>query len=181
MIEAKTYCNYVKGLEKNNVHRVYHDTQYGFPIESDDELFGRLILEINQVGLSWDTILKKQDNFRKAYSNFSIEKVSKYNETDRERLLNDAGIIRNKLKVNAAIHNAQEIIKLQKEYSSFRSWLDNNHSLKIDEWVKLFKKTFKFTGGEITKEFLMSTGYLEGAHDKKCSVLNEVISLNPKR
>src|ERR1044072_3054307 len=100
--------------DKKALHKNYHDKQYGFPIHDDNELFCRLILEINQAGLSWDTILKKEKNFRKAYHNFEIAKVAKYKEKDRARLLNDAGIIRNRLKVDAAIHNANVILQLQK-------------------------------------------------------------------
>lgn len=175
-----SYCDYTKNLEETDVHKVYHDTQYGFPIHDDNELFGRLILEINQAGLSWDTILKKQENFRKAYSNFDIKIVANYDEKERARLLSDAGIIRNKLKVNAAIHNAQKILELQKEFGSFENWLDNHHPKTKEEWVKLFKKTFKFTGGEITNEFLMSTGYLKGAHDEDCPIFEKILALNPK-
>ena len=165
-----SYCTYVSELAADNIHRIYHDTQYGFSIESDDELFGRLLLEINQAGLSWDTILKKQDNFRVAYAGFSIERIAAFDAEDEARLLSDAGIIRNKLKVKAAIHNANQILELQKTYGSFKKWLDSHHPLSHGEWVKLFKKTFKFTGGEITKEFLMSTGYLEGAHSADCPI-----------
>ncbi|MEL6945208.1 MAG: DNA-3-methyladenine glycosylase I, partial [Bacteroidota bacterium] len=154
--------------------------EYGFPIESDNELFGRLLLEINQAGLSWTTILNKKENFRKAYANFDIEKVANFTEEDRERLLQDAGIIRNKLKVNAAIHNAQQILGLQKEYGSFKTWLDHHHPKTKNEWVKFFKKTFKFTGGEITNEFLMSTGYLPGAHNEHCPIYQEVLKHQPK-
>ena len=180
MAETNTYCDYTKNLEEGNVHKIYHDTQYGFPIDSDNELFGRLILEINQAGLSWNTILNKQENFRNAYSNFDIETVAKYDLKERERLLSDAGIIRNKLKVNAAIHNAGVIIELQKEFGSFQNWLDHNHPKTKDEWVKLFKKTFKFTGGEITNEFLMSSGYLKGAHAESCPIYQEILKHNPK-
>ena len=143
-------------------------------------MFGRLILEINQAGLSWNTILVKQDNFRKAYSNFDIFTIANYDEKERERLLNDAGIIRNKLKVNAAIHNANVIINLQKEFGSFLNWLDHHHPKTKEEWVKLFKKTFKFTGGEITNEFLMSSGYLKGAHDETCPIYQKILAMNPK-
>lgn len=170
MDKPTSYCDYVSRLPENDINRIYHDTQYGFPIESDDELFGRLILEINQAGLSWTTILKKQENFRKAYSQFSIEKIANYSQKDRERLLSDAGIIRNKLKVNAAIYNAQQILVLKKDFGSFKNWLDHHHPKTKKEWVKLFKKTFKFTGGEITNEFLMSSGYLPGAHVVSCPV-----------
>ena len=175
-----SYCAYVQKKESNNVHKIYHDTQYGFPIHDDNALFGRLILEINQAGLSWETILNKQENFSAAYSNFDIHTIANYDENDRRRLLSDAGIIRNKLKVNAAIYNAQQILKLQKEFGSFKSWLDMHHPKSREEWVKLFKKTFKFTGGEITNEFLMSSGYLEGAHGQDCHVYHEIQKLNPK-
>lgn len=167
---ANSYCNFVKDLPADNVHRFYHDHEYGFPIKDDNELFGRLLLEINQAGLSWNTILNKKENFRKAYANFHIPSVANFTEEDRKRLLSDAGIIRNKLKVNAAIHNARQIILLQKEYGSFKAWLDHHHPKSKDEWVKLFKKTFKFTGGEITNEFLMSTRYLSGAHSPDCPI-----------
>ena len=174
-----TYCQFVADLPADNPHRIYHDREYGFPIERDDELFGRLILEINQAGLSWATILNKKDNFRTAYANFSIPAIAAFSEEDRARLLQDAGIIRNKLKVNAAIHNAQQILELQAEYGSFKAWLDHHHPLSREEWVKLFKKTFKFTGGEITNEFLMSTGYLPGCHEEGCAVYQEILKLKP--
>ena len=179
MEKPNTYCTYVQKLEADNVHRIYHDTEYGFPLKSDDELFGRLILEINQAGLSWTTILNKKENFFKAYSGFDISTVANYSEKDRERLLGDAGIIRNKLKVNAAIHNAQVVLGLQKDFGSFNKWLDHHHPKTKDEWVKLFKKTFKFTGGEITNEFLMSTGYLKGSHGEDCPVHKKIIKMKP--
>ena len=177
--KTDTYCRYVNRLEKDDINRIYHDTQYGFPIDSDDELFGRLILEINQAGLSWSTILKKQENFRKAYAGFSIVEVAAFGKADVDRLLNDEGIIRNRLKIDAAIYNANQIVELSSEYGSFKNWLDYNHPLSKSEWVKLFKETFKFTGGEITNEFLMSTGYLEGAHDEDCPVFSKILELKP--
>lgn len=167
-------------MESSNVNKIYHDNHYGFPISDDNELFGRLILEINQAGLSWQTILKKEENFRNAYSNFSIEEIAVYTEKDRERLLSDAGIIRNKLKVNAAIHNAQKVLEIIREFNTFKNWLDVQHPLSREEWTKLFKKTFKFVGGEIVNEFLMSTGYLKGAHDTDCPINNKIARLNPK-
>lgn len=174
-----SYCDYIKDLPDTNVHRVYHDHHYGFPIENDNELFERLVLEINQAGLSWDTILKKQEGFKKAYHNFNIKTVGNYDEEDKIRLLNDPSIIRNRLKIEAAIYNANVILTLQKEYGSFKGWLDSQHPQSKDEWVKSFKKTFKFTGGEIVNEFLMSTGYLAGSHDKDCPVYKKIEKLNP--
>lgn len=174
-----SYCDYCNSHPEDTFHKIYHDTQYGFPLHDDNLLFERLVLEINQAGLSWITILKKAENFRKAYHGFNIEKIARYTEKDRARLLADAGIIRNRLKVNAAIVNAQKILELKKENGSFRNWLDTHHPLKKEEWVKLFKKTFVFTGGEIVNEFLMSTGYLPGAHDRDCPVYRTVAKQNP--
>lgn len=176
-----TYCEFVNNLSKedNNPNKDYHDNHYGFPIIDDNELFERLVLEINQAGLSWLTILKKQNNFREAYSYFDIKTVANYSDTDIERLLNDTGIIRNKLKINATIHNAKVIVELQNEFGSFKNWIDAYHPKTKEEWVKIFKKTFKFTGGEIVNEFLMSTGYLAGAHDLNCPIHNKVLELKP--
>jgi DNA-3-methyladenine glycosylase I len=179
MDKPTSYCDAVLAMNKDNVHRIYHDNFYGFPIDNDDELFERLILEINQAGLSWDTILKKQVNFKKAYKNFNIKKVASFKENDFERLMNDAGIIRNRLKINAAIENAKAIMAIQKEFGSFKKWIDHHHPKTKDEWVKLFKKTFKFTGGEIVNEFLMSTGYLPGAHIEDCKVYNKMVKAGP--
>jgi DNA-3-methyladenine glycosylase I len=179
METSNSYCNFAYNQKEGTIHKLYHDNQYGFPIQSDNELFGRLILEINQAGLSWDIILKKQENFRLSYSNFDIKSVANYNQTDINRLLNDAGIIRNKLKINAAIYNASVIMKIKQQMGSFKLWLDNHHPKTKDQWVKLFKKTFKFTGGEITGEFLMSTGYLEGAHHKNCPIFRKVLKNKP--
>jgi DNA-3-methyladenine glycosylase I len=160
-------------------HEPYHNQHYGFPIDNDDELFERLILEINQAGLSWLTILKRQEGFRKAYGGFVIAKVAKYGEKDRTRLLADEGIIRNRLKVDAAIENAKRIQALQKSHGSFGQWIAAHHPLTKAEWVKLFKKTFVFTGGEIVGEFLMSIGYLPGAHAEDCPVYKKIKKLSP--
>lgn len=174
-----TYCDYCNTHPEDTFNRTYHDTQYGFPIENDNQLFERLVLEINQAGLSWITILKKADNFRRAYDAFDIETVAAYSEEERARLLTDAGIIRNRLKVNAAIENARRILALSSEYGSLKGWLDAHHPRSKPEWVKLFKKTFVFTGGEIVGEFLMSIGYLPGAHTPDCPIYAEVMKRNP--
>jgi DNA-3-methyladenine glycosylase I len=174
-----TYCQYVLEHPEDTFNKRYHDTEYGFPLEDDNLLFERLVLEINQAGLSWITILKKADNFRRAYDRFDLQTVAGYGESERERLLSDAGIIRNRLKVNAAIENARLILALRQQYGSFKGWLDAHHPLTKDEWVKLFKKNFKFVGGEIVNEFLVSSGYLPGAHAESCPVYPKVKSQNP--
>lgn len=166
------YCKYVQSLPIDNLHKQYHDFRYGYRITNDNELFGRLLLEINQAGLSWDIILKKEDNFRKAFDNFEINKIAGYTNHKVEELLNNKGIIRNKLKVNAAVYNAQRIIELQNEHGSFYQWLciHEQQDYTKEKWTKLFKSNFKFTGGEIVGEFLMSTGFLAGAHDENCAI-----------
>lgn len=175
-----SYCDYCLTKEKGDLHKQYHDLRYGFPIESDDELFGRLILEINQAGLSWDTILKKEKNFIEAFDHYSIDAIAKYDDNKIGELLGNAGIIRNKLKISAVIHNALVLKEIQNEYGSFRNWLDSHHPKTIEEWTKLFRKTFKFVGGEIVKEFLMSTGYLKGAHTENCEVFHKIKEQEPK-
>ena len=176
---ATTYCDFVQNKGKDTVHRDYHDLEYGFPIQDDNLLFARLILEINQAGLSWETILKKKDNFFKAFDDFNIEKVARYSDKRKEKLMQDAGIIRNRLKIEATVHNAKCIKAIQKEFGSFKNWLDKNHLKSKEEWVKLFKQTFRFTGGEIVNEFLMSAGYLPGAHSEKCPVYKKVLKQKP--
>ena len=176
-----SYCSAIETMtaDRKALHKAYHDHLYGFPIHDDNELFCRLVLEINQAGLSWETILKKESTFRKAYDNFEIIKVAAYTEADRERLMGDPGIIRNKLKINAAIENAKTILELQKEHGSFEKWLKLHHPKTKEEWVKLFKKTFRFTGGEIVNEFLMSIGFLPGAHTADCKIYNDILKTKP--
>jgi DNA-3-methyladenine glycosylase I len=171
-----SYCEVSKG---HHLHGPYHDLEYGFPLQDDQRLFERLVLEINQAGLSWVTILKKKDAFRQAFHSFDIEKVASYRDKDRQRLLNDSSIIRNRLKIDAVIANANTILTLQQEFGSFQAWLDAHHPLPKDTWVKLFKKTFRFTGIEITNEFLMSTGYLPGAHHDRCPIYRKIEKLKP--
>ena len=166
------YCAYVSTIkDKDDVDKVYHDRHYGVPIKDDNELFGRLVMEINQAGLSWRTILLKERGFRKAYHNWNVRKIARYKEKDIVRLLNDATIIRNRLKIEATIHNAHAVGALQKEFGSFRTWLTFlSKKLKHDKgaWVKEFKRHFKFVGGEIVGEFLMSINMLPGSHDPAC-------------
>ena len=175
------YCDFARG---HPLHGPYHDTEYGFPSRDEAVLFERLVLEINQAGLSWETMLRKRDGFRRAYSGFDVDTVAAYGDGDRERLLSDAGIVRNRLKVDAAIHNAQVIQRLRDSHGSFAAWLDAHvmdgaRTRDKAGWVKLFKKTFRFTGGEITNEFLMSLGYLPGSHRDDCPVQANIVALQP--
>ena len=171
-----SYCDVAPG---HPYHGPYHDKEYGFPIRNDSKLFERLVLEINQAGLSWLTMLVKRENFRAAFDGFDIDRVAAYGRRERSRLLRDAGIIRNELKINAVIENARRIVAIRESHRSFARWLDSHHPQTKTEWVKLFKKTFLFTGGEITGEFLISTGYLPGAHATTCPVYERVAAKNP--
>jgi len=170
------YCDFAIGDE---VHGSYHDHEYGFPVTDESRLFERLLLEINQAGLSWTLILKKREGFRAVYDDFDVDKVADYGDADCSRLLDDARIIRNKLKVNAAIANARVIRGMRATHGGFAGWLRYHHPLNKADWVKLFRKTFKFTGGEITGEFLMSIGYLPSPHREDCPAYEKIALLNP--
>ena len=165
-----SYCDFA---HDHPVHGPYHDNEYGFPVRNEAALFERLVLEINQAGLSWETILRKRDAFRDAYAGFDVARVARFTARDRQRLMRNAGIIRNRLKIDAAIENARRIQAL----GSFSEWLEAHRGLSKDEWVKLFRQTFVFTGGEITGSFLMSIGLLPGAHDKSCPVYKKIARL----
>ena len=170
------YCDIARG---HPLHGPYHDTEYGFPVDDETLLFERLILEINQAGLNWELILRKRDNFRAAYGGFDVDRVADYGDEDRERLLADSGIVRNRLKVDAAIHNARVIRELRASHGGFAAWLSAHHPRDKAAWVKLFRKTFRFTGGEITGEFLASIGYLPSPHRSGCPVQARIEAANP--
>lgn len=173
---GNTYCDFAPG---HPWHGPYHDREYGFPIRRDAALLERLALEINQAGLSWLTILKKRRAFRRAFEGFDPAIVAGYGAADRRRLLSDAGIIRNRLKVEAVIENARRILVLGESHGSFARWLDAHHPRSREAWCRLFKETFRFTGGEIVGEFLITTGYLPGAHRPGCPVSERVEARNP--
>ena len=171
-----SYCDIAPG---HALHGPYHDHEYGVPEGDEARLFERLVLEINQAGLSWETILRKRAGFQRAYDGFDVDRVAAYGDDDLARLLADAGIIRNRLKVLAAIHNARVIQQLRGSHGGFAQWIDAHHPRDRAAWVKLFKKTFRFTGGEITGEFLMSLGYLPGAHRPDCPAYRRIAAMAP--
>lgn len=170
------YCEVAGG---NPWHEPYHDTEYGFPVAEESALLERLALEINQAGLSWLTVLKKREAFNAAFEGFDVDRVSAFGDAERARLLADAGIIRNRLKVDAVIHNAKRVQAMRDSHGGFHAWLQAHHPLPKADWVKLFKKTFRFTGGEITGEFLMSSGYLPGTHSPDCPIYAKIAALEP--
>lgn len=170
------YCTLAPG---HPVHETYHDTEHGFPSRDESVLFERLCMEIMQAGLSWETVLKRRASMSRAFDGYDVDTVAGYSDTDSERLLADPGIIRNRLKVAAIIENARRVAALRDSHGGFAAWLDAHHPRDKAAWIKLFKQTFLFTGGEIVGEFLMSFGYLPGAHAPDCPAAKRIARLHP--
>jgi DNA-3-methyladenine glycosylase I len=171
-----SYCRVALG---HGLHGPYHDEEYGFPQRDETVLFERLCLEIFQAGLSWELVLRRRPGLREAFRAFDVDAVAAMDADDRDRLLTDARIIRNRLKLDAVIWNAQHVQGLRNSHGGFAGWLDAHHPRSREEWVKLFRKSFKFTGGEIVGSFLMSLGYLPGAHAEDCPAHARILALNP--
>jgi DNA-3-methyladenine glycosylase I len=173
--KMSTYCRIAPG---HPVHDSYHANEYGFPARDETVLFERLVLEIMQAGLSWGLVLRRREGMRAAFSGFAVDAVAAYGPGDVARLLADARIIRNRLKVGAVIHNAGVIQGMRASHGGFAAWLDAHHPRGKPDWVKLFRKTFRFTGGEIVGEFLTSLAYLPGAHAEDCPVAARIRALS---
>lgn len=173
---SAAYCRAAPG---HPWHGPYHDSEYGFPSQDEAVLFERLALEINQAGLSWLTVLRKREAFRAAFAGFDVDRVAAFGDDEVARLLADPGIIRNRLKVAAVIENARRIQALRASHGSFHGWLMAHHPRPLQDWVKLFRRSFRFTGGEIVGEFLMSLGFLPGAHVPECPIQARVLAFSP--
>jgi DNA-3-methyladenine glycosylase I len=171
-----TYCMVAAS---HPLHGPYHDLEYGFPAADEAVLFERLVLEINQAGLSWATILRKRAAFRAGFADFDVDRVAAFGPAEVDRLLGDAGIVRNRQKIDAVIANARRIQELRASHGSFHNWLEAHHPRPPEEWTRLFRQNFRFTGGLIVGEFLMSLGYLPGAHQPDCPVYRQIIELAP--
>jgi len=171
-----SYCAFAAGRP---VHASYHDTEHGFPSQDEAVLFERLCLEIMQAGLSWEIVLRRRATMRAAFAGFVVDRVAAFGQEDQARLLADPGIIRNRLKVEAIIANARSVQGLRASHGSFASWLAAHHPMDKPGWVRLFRRTFRFTGGEIVGEFLMSLGWLPGAHATDCPVYARILALRP--
>ena len=174
-----SYCSKVNSGKLSCHHKYYHDNVYGFPAKNEKELFGRLVLEINQAGLSWDIILRKEKTIKIAYKDYSFFAIAEFNEIDIQRILKDKGAIRMRKKIESIIYNAKKVVSITERHNSFKSYLDYHQTLCLSGWVSLFKKEFKFVGNEICREFLVSTGYLKGAHKKSCPIYKKVINEKP--
>ncbi len=184
----KKRCNW---CSEEQIYRDYHDHEWGVPLHDERLLFEFLILEGAQAGLSWITILKKREAYRLAFDNFDYKKVAKYNDCDIERLMQNPGIIRNRLKIKAAITNAQAFIKIQEEFGSFEQfiWSYVNHKPILNNWSSvdeipastelsekiskdLKKRGFKFVGPTICYAFMQATGMVND-HTKDCFLFHK--------
>ena len=170
----KKRCEWVT---KDQIYIDYHDNEWGKPVHDDYKLFEFLILETFQAGLSWITILKKRENFRIAFDNFDFEIVAKYDEAKFTELINNAGIIRNKLKIKSAINNAKLFIEIRKEHHSFDKyiWSFVNHHPIVNHWKTndeipattglsdkissdMKRRGFKFVGSTVVYAYMQATG-----------------------
>ncbi len=147
----------------------YHDTEWGVPLEDDDELFERLTLELFQAGLSWRLILQKRAALKKAFAGFSIDRVAAFTQKDVARLMGDKRIVRNKLKIESTIENARRLKAIIAKHASFAEYISQLTGTQ-EELAKEFKKQFRFMGPKIVESFLLSIGKLPGAHEPGCSV-----------
>ncbi|MFA5041346.1 MAG: DNA-3-methyladenine glycosylase I [Bdellovibrionales bacterium] len=171
---------YCKLAKDNPLHAPYHDKEYGFPATDERVLFERFCLEIMQAGLSWELVVKKRKALNKAFDGFRVSKVAAYGAKDIKRLLNDKTIIRNRLKIESIIADAKIILAMRQSHGGFAAWLEAHRPRSKARWIKLFRETFKFTGGEIVGEFLMSLGILPGAHIPSCPVYKRIMDLKSK-
>ena len=172
--------------EKDDLYRDYHDNEWGNPVYDDETIFEFLVLETFQAGLSWYTILKKRENFRKAFDNFNYKKIVKYDEDKIQELLQDEGIIRNKLKVRGTVSNAIAFMKVQEEFGSFSKYIwgftggkpiDNQPKVLQDVPATsaisdalskdLKKRGFKFVGSTVVYAHMQATGMVND-HVETC-------------
>lgn len=186
----KKRCQWVNG--KSQLYTKYHDEEWGVPTHDDDTLFEMLILEGAQAGLSWETVLNKRENYREVFDNFNPQKVAKYSEAKKARLLQNEGIIRNRLKVGSAVQNAQAFLKIQKEFGSFDKYIWEfvgynpiKNKFKLiseipaktelsDEISKDLKsRGMNFVGSTIIYAFMQATGMVND-HETSCDRYNKV-------
>ncbi|NOX46521.1 MAG: DNA-3-methyladenine glycosylase I [Chlorobi bacterium] len=188
-MKTKNRCPWTQDKALENE---YHDTEWGVPLHDDDKLFEYMLLDAFQAGLSWSTILNKRENFRKAFDGFDVQKISNYKEDKIRELLNDKGIIRNKLKIRSSVTNAQLFIKVQEEFGNFDTyiWQFVNHKTITNKWERmedapvstpesdamskdLKKRGFKFVGTTICYAFMQAAGMVND-HLVSCFRYKEV-------
>ncbi|MFD2725063.1 DNA-3-methyladenine glycosylase I [Hyunsoonleella rubra] len=188
-MNSKHRCGWCEG---DTLYEAYHDEEWGVPVYDDETLFEFLILETFQAGLSWITVLRKRENFRKAFDNFDYKKIAKYEQDKIDELLQDTGIIRNKLKVNATVTNAQAFMKIQEEYGSFskyiwefvdgkpikntlNDWRNAPANTPLSDTISkdLKKRGFKFVGTTVVYAHMQATGMVND-HEVNCFRYEEV-------
>ncbi|WP_370390576.1 DNA-3-methyladenine glycosylase I [uncultured Winogradskyella sp.] len=189
MKSSLSRCGWCRG---DALYEAYHDKEWGVPLYDDNALFEFLILETFQAGLSWITILRKRENFRKAFDNFNYNRIAKYSENKINELLNDKGIIRNKLKIKATVTNAQAFLKVQNDFGSFSNyiWSFTNGKPIINRYkdykeipantplsdiisADLKKRGFKFVGSTVVYAHMQATGMVND-HEVSCFRYKEV-------
>lgn len=188
-MDNQTRCSWLN--LKNETYIKYHDEEWGIPLYEDKKLYELLILESFQAGLSWECVLNKRENFREAFDNFDIDKVVQYNDDKKEELLNNPGIIRNRLKIKAAVNNSIVFKEIQKEFGSFSDyiWSFTDHKVIYEEFTvrttsplsdtiskDLKKRGMTFVGSTIIYSFLQSMGVING-HSKDCMCYQKMIRL----
>jgi DNA-3-methyladenine glycosylase I len=185
----KNRCGWCEG---DSLYEAYHDTEWGVPVKDDATIFEFLILETFQAGLSWITILRKRENFRKAFDHFDYKKIARYDQEKIDELLQNAGIIRNKLKVNATVSNAKAFIKVQNEFGTFSNYIwdfvngkpiknkfknykDAPANTTVSDALSkdLKKRGFKFVGSTVVYAHMQATGMVND-HETSCFRYNEV-------
>lgn len=185
----KHRCGWCEG---DSLYEDYHDNEWGVPVKDDETLFEFLILETFQAGLSWITVLKKRENFRKAFDNFDYKKIALYDQNKVDELLDNPGIIRNKLKVKATISNAQAFMEVQKEFGSFSTYIwgfvngkpiknklqdykDGPANTPLSDTISkdLKKRGFKFVGSTVIYAQMQATGMVND-HEVSCFRYDEV-------
>ncbi len=185
--------------EDNLLYKTYHDKEWGVPVYNDRKIFEFLVLESAQAGLSWITVLKKRENYRKAFKGFDPKKVAKFTKKDVNRLMKDAGIIRNKMKIEAAINNAKRFLEIQNEYKTFSKYIwgfvggkpIQNHLKTLknmpaltplsEELAKdLKKRGFKFLGPTVLYAHMQATGMVND-HTADCFRYKQINRLNKPR
>ena len=191
----KKRCEWPAG---NDLMLAYHDNEWGVPLHDDRKLFEFMILDAFQAGLSWLTVLKKRENFRRAFDNYDVQKIAAYGQEDIDLLLQDKGIIRNKAKINAAINNAKIFLEIQNEFGAFSKYIwafvnhkpINNAFKSMDELPAstdlsdlmskdLKKRGFKFVGTTICYAFMQAAG-LVNDHTRDCYRFGEILSMQEK-
>lgn len=167
---SETYCQFVRAGRAGKLLTDYHNEEYGVPVRDESVLFERLTLETFQAGLSWEIVLKKRSGLFEAFKQFNADQVAAFGPDEIETVVQNPRVIRNRRKIEAAVYNAKAIIQMREQFGGFDRWLDLQIQNEQEDWVSAFRSRFKFMGGEVVGEFLISLGIIPGSHDADCEV-----------